>query len=335
MKRFVLLFFIAVLSGSGAWAQGGSFDAALDRYESICRQCIDLRTRAQAGEAVSPLDLTALLTQLSDLRHSLQEAGGKMSPAQKLRFYSIRLRYEEQFSAKSRPRPQLPAVVPPATAPAVCAGFSDGKPSLLGRGPFRQYHSFGSHPSQVQRVSSPLVGRTAAFSKPQKARAWYEDYVAAIFVGLPDDCVGGMAAFYGGRFGGYIKNGYTRRIPSSFSCLSDGTLEEGGYIWTTGREYAWLTTWTLGAVYRVWPWLTVYAGGGYGFRNVLWESASGEWAKVSDLSARGVTLDAGILVWVVRIPLGTDYSCGIHLVAGVSDIAFRHPMFDFGLGLSF
>lgn len=335
MKRFILLFFIAVLSGSGAWAQGGSFDAALDRYESICRQCIDLRTRAQAGEAVSPSDLTVLLTQLSDLRHSLQEAGGKMSPAQKLRFYSIRLRYEEQFSAKSRPRSQLPVVVPPAEAPAVCASLSAGKPSLLGKGPSRQYQPFGPHPSPVQRVSSPLVGQVAAFPKLQKARAWYEDFVAAFFVGFPDVSVGCMVPFYAGRFGFYIKNAYTSRKTASFSCLSDGTLEDGGYIWTTGREYASLTTWTMGAVYRVWPWLSLYAGGGYGFRNVLWESASGEWAKVSDLSARGVTLDAGILVRVVRIPLGTDYSCGIHLVAGVSDIAFRHPMFDLGLGLSF
>lgn len=75
--------FLLTLSAWSVSAQSSGWDASLDRYESICNQCIDLRQRSLAGESVSSASITDLLGQLASLRRALQASAGQMTPSQR------------------------------------------------------------------------------------------------------------------------------------------------------------------------------------------------------------------------------------------------------------
>ena len=78
-------------------AQELKWDAALGQYQRICDECIMLRMRAVSGEAIEASELTSVLARLASLKQTLQDARGQMTPAQRLRYEAIRLRYEEVF----------------------------------------------------------------------------------------------------------------------------------------------------------------------------------------------------------------------------------------------
>jgi hypothetical protein len=45
-------------------------------------------------------------------------------------------------------------------------------------------------------------------------------------------------------------------------------------------------------------WSSLYAGAGYGRRTVLWEDIYGNWVEVSDISHKGIALEAGaVFMW--------------------------------------
>ena len=116
-----LLALVLLFSSWTVSAQVTGWDAALDRYERICGQCIDLRQRSIAGEAVSEL-----LGELASLRNTLQEAAGRMTASQRARFESIRLRYAEAFPGSSAPVSSaiLPSLRPPLPSPSDLPSFS-------------------------------------------------------------------------------------------------------------------------------------------------------------------------------------------------------------------
>jgi len=136
---------------------------------------------------------------------------------------------------------------------------------------------------------------------------------------------GAMAILRGKRFGGFVKGSlsipYTR---GEYDCLSDGTTPSG-YIWTNGAEG--LSRWsvTAGATYTPWRFMTIYAGGGYGSRLLLWQDISGRWATVTDRSVAGLAADAGLV-----FNLGT-----VSILAGASTIGFRNVAAELGIGLRF
>lgn len=82
---------------------------------------------------------------------------------------------------------------------------------------------------------------------------------------------------------------------------------------------------TAGLVYKINDPLSVYIGGGYGYRNVLWKLDSGQWVKCIDDSYRGIAIDAGLV-----------YNIGqLNLSLGVQTIGVKYLEAKIGIGCSF
>ena len=173
-----LLALVLLFSSWTVSAQVTGWDAALDRYERICGQCIDLRQRSIAGEAVSAVSVTELLGELASLRNTLQEAAGRMTASQRARFESIRLRYAEAFPDSSADLPSfsLPHVYSRALPMALTA-----KPS-----------------SGVRPVSESF----------EKSRSVAPHFGAVIFGSMPPLRPGVMARLDFGRAGIYMKGSW-------------------------------------------------------------------------------------------------------------------------------
>ena len=289
MKRFIAYFLTFFLCIS-LYAQG--WDAALDRYEQICDECINLRARAAAGEKVSSSAVTSLLGQLSSLRKTLGEAEGKMTPSQVARYDRIRGRYEDAFGERRRTVDAIP--------------YSEPVLFFLPRIP------------ETDRPSpEPSI---TPFQEPVPLRVG-----VLVYTSIPDLSLGAMATLSKGNWGGFLKGSFSVGVPlATYDCFSDGTTPTG-YIWTSGRERINRLSITAGATYAALPFLSVYAGSGYGSRTLLWEDSAGKWASVQDLAAKGLAMDAGII-----------FSFGhFSILAGASSIAFRTLSAEVGLGLLF
>ncbi len=291
MKRLIAYlsaFFLCV----NLYAQ--SWDTALDLYEQICHECIELRTRAASGEKVSSSAITNLLEQLSSLRKTLGEAQGRMNAAQVARYNRIKSRYEEAFES---PRKALAAV------------FSD-RPSF---------------PVFLSPV--PETGRPSP-APPRRSMSEISSglrYGLLLYMNFPVFQPGVMGTFSAGRWGGFLKGGYSLGAPvADYTCFSDGTTPTG-YIWTSGKERAKRYSITTGASYAATPFLSVYAGIGYGLRSLFWEDSSGKWAMVVDQSAKGLALDAGIVLTNRQLSFMT----------GISAISFKTLSAEVGIGFSF
>ncbi len=288
----VLLFLLpAVLN-----AQESEWDAALGEYQRFCDECIALRTRSAAGERIEASELASLLSRLSSLKNALQGAAGQMTPAQRLRFESIRLRYEEVFSQPGGHSPvRIPQLEPGVALRAPVKSLDDG---VLG--PF-------DHVATVQKENMAL--HPGIF----------------LLAGVPDLYFGAMFTLSGLRAGAYIKA--SSEIPMlrhAYDCFSNGTTPDG-FIWTNGELRVSHRSITAGATFTPWKFLTLYAGAGYGSHAVNWQDVSFRWARVEDLSVRGVAADAGVIINIGRFSL----------LAGVSSVLPGQAGAEFGAGVRF
>ncbi len=271
-------------------AQELKWDAALGQYQRICDECIMLRMRAVSGEAIEASELTSVLARLASLKQTLQDARGQMTPAQRLRYEAIRLRYEEVFGQ---------------TAPVRMSRL-ESVPALL-TDALRQCPSTGlSFKEMPPRVPKPHAG-------------------LVLFAGVPDIYYGAMATVSGLRFGGFVKaSASIPFIKPAYECFSDGTTPSG-YIWTSGKESVSRWAVTAGATISVSRNFAIYAGAGYGKRDVLWQDVSNRWATVSDLGIHGLVADGGIIVSVKKL----------NFMAGVSSFGFRAFSAEAGIGYQF
>ena len=74
---------------------------------------------------------------------------------------------------------------------------------------------------------------------------------------------------------------------------------------------------------RFCSWLYGYAGAGYGYADVWWEDYFGEWMRVTDLSAKGIAAEGGLIFKVGPVSLS----------AGVSTTAFKYSELEVGIGI--
>lgn len=245
-------------------AQRMRWDAALDQYERICDECIDLRDRLAAGESVSTNALAELLSRLKDLRFSLQQAQGDMSPAQRERFNRIRDRYLAPTDPRRTPLTPLATLPFHPVAPAVAP-----VQTLLRRPP---------EPVRATQPSSPRF-----------------NFGCTAFVSLPEAFPGLMVLVRRKEIGGYLKGTASFSPQADYDARSDGTVGSA-LLWTTGREKYTQFSLSGGLIYAPGPRISFYAGAGYGKQDIRWEDASGKWARITDLSSQGMTVDAGILL---------------------------------------
>ena len=331
--RFILL--AGLLLSSPLLRAQEDWDAVLDKYEQIALRCRDLRSRA-SGEVVARQEVTALLTELVRLRGILRQASGKMTPAQRERYARIRASYLGEEAAEPEPSAREPErPVPPRPPEASGRSAIPAKPERPVRPPWPGILPAAAPmpPGRASGSESPacLAGESHPSMAPAAAPgpAWHVAAVALAAWG--DSWQGGLhLQCLRGRWGGYVaaRTGFSP-TGTAYECTSDGWRSSGGRFRPDGSVR--LGEWNLscGVVRALLPWLDVYAGAGFGTSVLAWRDDTGVWARVSDYSASGPSLDAGVL-------FSRGRCC---LLGGVSWLTPRPaagpfpPVFSVGLGI--
>ena len=115
-------------------------------------------------------------------------------------------------------------------------------------------------------------------------------------------------------------------VKEDYLATSDGSrLGSDGFIWPGGSSKTTHLSVTGGVSYFFSDYAGVYASAGYGYRNIYWDDADGQWARIEDLSARGVVLSGGVL-------LGWRH---FSLSLGLSTVSFHTLGATLGLGVQF
>ena len=348
----------------GSYAVGKDWDQILDKYESLCESCLQLKLKAEAGEKVSRTAFAKLFSSLSELRTELRDGSGSMTEQQRERFESIRARYAAVFggtqavaqekehpvskptlagnndkplsNASKAPAPQASA--PQATATNVHIPKATATNDLT-RVPTVPQDSVPQRPESLPRLFLPGPDLNVPYTGALAVCSYRSDVPRDV---VPRRVYGSvsfvMAVWpvlsYGASLSLFDKNtlwgGYAsfhsnfRSVTFSYTCSSDSTWE-GGTMWPSGNSSVSLLQISAGIRKNFGPWFGIFAGAGYGRKAVLWEDLSGEWVKVQDLSTSGILLECGLL-----LDAGP-----VEIQAGLSTIAFRTVSLELGLGFRF
>ena len=134
-----------------------------------------------------------------------------------------------------------------------------------------------------------------------------------------------LAAQYNG-WGGYIRGcSNFAKAESSYDCLSDGTVHDGSEFWGKGQDRLAINSLTVGAIFPAVGNISIYAGAGTGRWTLTWMDIDSEWAKVADLSHKGIAAEAGIVAgWKFLV-----------FSAGVTTVKFKTLQANVGVGVRF
>lgn len=331
----------------------GNWDRTLDRYELICERCIELLEQKRSGKDVAQESLSSLLTQLSLLKSSLNEADKQMSPAQKMRFEMIRRRFATIQTGNSDPSgsnfgsrtgrtgknvTETTAKQGPVAKTTIASSpsladrhFTPPLPrissSFLVKVPIVQNQALNAlAPKRLTSGSIDRLPDTGSTSLIAPSSPKYE-ILAGLQVGaFPTITLGGFAAFCPGRYGIYLegRTDLAGRPPEySFSLNSDGRIDGGGRIWSDGERIKKRIVATTGAIFKAGP-MAVYAGAGYGYYRCFIKETNEQWGFINDLSTKGLSLDIGIMT-----------NLGKHLFAGAGACVtgFKYSELEITLGL--
>lgn len=299
-RHILALLFLLVQVFCLSAQEGASVDADLDRYEVLCGMCMDLRTRVSAGEQVSRSEAQAFINRFLSLNRELKAKEAEMNPSQRRRFVSI----GQWFSTGVKPQEHLPV--------AEVAPFM--------------------HNERIRSLSCidgpmiPDVSDLASVVEPAVPDRSDLDVFLLAELSVPSMSYGIRAGLMVSRFGGYASfRSDFRPSDCEYSCMSDGAMPGGGMFWPSGSTRASAMCVNAGLLVQTLSWLTAYAGAGYGRCSNMWQDVDGKWAQVSDISYKGLSAEAGlILTWKM---LGVS--------AGLSSISFKTLDFSFGLGIRF
>ena len=309
MRRLVkhILCTLLMLVAFSAAGQDRRIDEQLHMYEDLCEQCMDIKSRAKSGENVSRTQVESLIATFLALNKTLKSQENEMTAAQRHRFTQI----GRWFATGERPDTisPLPLVqaeppcAPSAMLQSACCRITPVSDTVfcIGR-------------SDLDRVADMLGG------KPRG------DVFILASVAAPDMAYGLMAGYKHRNWGGYLafRSSFTS-CKTSYSCASDGSMENGSKIWPTGNEKRSNLMVSGGVLAGATKWLTIYAGAGYGARKLAWEDVAGNWALVSDWSHTGMAVEFGAVVSVRKLAFS----------AGISTISFRTAAFTCGVGVRF
>lgn len=288
-----------------AAGQDRRIDERLDRYEYLCAQCMDIKSKAAAGENVSRSVIESLIDSFLAHNKDLKDCEGEMTATQRHRFAEI----GKWFSTGTKPRtftdlPSMPDTLLSSLVLSIPAP-----------------ESFIADVGSVGCRS--VVCCSEAESAAGKSRG--DVFILATFA-APDYSYGLMVGYVPKRVGAYV--GFRSNFvaeDTSYSCNSDGTLSSGWIIWPSGQQCQSNLAITGGLLINTTSWLAFQIGAGYGYRKMSWEDIDGQWALVSDWSHSGFAAECGALLsWR-----------NLALYAGVSTVAFRTATFTCGLGVRF
>lgn len=254
--------------------EGGTpWEDLLDRYEFICRQCLDLQKRKDAGEDIPSRKLLVLVDELEQLREELRGVTGKMPPDARRRFEAIRRMYASGKYYNTRP---LEAASIPL--PVTCSAPST-PPAIL-----------------PQRPGTPVPGN------------WYPSFLAvSASILAPELSYGAMVSRWNRKWGWYaaFRSNYSFHR-TAYDALSDGTAGTTK-VWTSGISATDRLFITAGPTLRLGKNWGVSGGLGYGFRRLCWEDSEGNWMRIADASSSGLCVEAGISWILPRFTLSAGW----------------------------
>ena len=309
MRRLVkhILCTLLMLVAFSAAGQDRRIDEQLHMYEDLCEQCMDIKSRAKSGENVSRSMVKSLIDSFLAHNKTLKRQEVDMTAAQRHRFAQI----GRWFATGERPDTISP--LPPVQAEPPCAPAAMLQSACCGLVPVSDT-VFCIGRSDLDRVADMLGGKPCG------------DVFILASLAAPDMSYGLMAGYKHRNWGGYLalRTNFTS-CKTSYSCASDGSMENGSKIWPTGNEKRSNLMVSGGVLAGATKWLTIYAGAGYGARKLAWEDVAGNWALVSDWSHTGMAVECGAVVSVRKLAFS----------AGISTISFRTAAFTCGVGVRF
>ncbi len=304
----IVLSILLILCGFGAFAQNkdSAVDKALDEYESLLKEAISLKRSSDAGERVLEYEIYSLASRLSAIRKSLG-SGNKMTNAQKERLAALIKWYETAEKGYEAGVVWVSPVVDTLKTAVVSSDFT---------------------PKKVVPVEIAGLLIDPAF-KPFRVHPFLSVTVSGFDAVLP----GARIGFARKRWGGYLSAQMSpEKLVADYTCLSNGSIPAGGAIYTNGVKSLYHFSVSAGALYlpvRFYGLDTggvgVYAGAGYGERNLYWQDIEAKWALVEDRSWQGVGVEAGLIVLWKRL----TFSAGTHITG------FAHADFEAGIGVRF
>lgn len=300
IRHILVLLFLLVRSFSLSGQENAALDAELDRYDMLCGMCMDLRTRISEGEPVSRNEAQAFINRFLALNRDLKAREQEMNPYQRRRFASI----GQWFSTGVKPKEHLPLV-------KVLPFVANEKITSLPKNDAPVFPDI----EEVLPVVDDIVDSRQDL-----------DLILLAELSTPSMSYGIRAGLMVSRFGGYASfRSDFRPSDCEYSCMSDGSMQGGGMFWPGGSSRSSSMCVNAGLLVQTATWLTAYAGAGYGRTSNMWQDMDGKWAQVSDLSFRGMSAEAGvILTWKM-----------LAVSAGLSSISFKTLDFTFGLGIVF
>ena len=292
LYRHIFVFVLIVAMSFDSLAQDRRSDdmsVRLAEYETLCRECLELKTKAAAGERVSRDEAQALLNDFVEANRALKDIEPAMTVVQRQRFAAV----GQWFSTGNPPQEPDQTFLQMAHIPTR---------ALIGP---------SAQPLARKNVDLPENVRPSIF--------------ALVDMSIPDLSYGLMAGCQYERIGGYLRfRTDFRQLPSiSYECLSNGNINPVGKFWASGSISYSNMFMTAGILVPVKRYLTIYAGAGYGNRTYAWEDIEGSWALVSDLSNKGLAVDAGVIFSWRRLAVS----------AGISTISFKTAAFTCGIGV--
>lgn len=296
--KYIIAVLCSFVVCASALAQS-SLDELLNDYEQMCRKCLALRTRIDAGEQVSRDEAKATIDLFVAMNRKLKTLENEMTALQRQHFKDV----GEWFTTGVQP--VRPSVLPPV----VCKIMPDL--------PVHSSENLLVVPDSW--MSEPVEKDYHIQSPPYR-------YIVLAEIAAPELAYGIRAGVMNRRFGGYVsfRSNFVG-ADAAYECSSDGRLPNGSTMWAGGAQRNENMAVTAGLLFNTASWLSLYAGAGYGSRQLFWQDIDGQWARVSDWSAKGLTVESGaIFRWN-----------GIAFSAGVSSVGFRTLSGTFGIGYCF
>lgn len=290
--KYIAAAFMCVFAALQVRAQD-SLDIELERYERMCAMCLELRTRMDRGEQLSRDEAKATLDIFvaSNKRLKARESG--MTALQRQRFKDV----GEWFTTGVKP--QRPVQLPYLTCSLPSVRLAEEERTII-------------LPSSVSYEP---------YAKPLRV-----EFIALAEISAPDLSCGLRAGLHGRKIGGYVayRSNYSYQAPD-YQCTSDGKLDGGSRVWLSGETMSDNMTGAAGILVPVAKWSSLYAGAGYGCRTVLWQDVDGNWVEVSDLSHKGLVLEAGALFRWNHLAFSL----------GLSSVKLKTYSFTAGIGVCF
>lgn len=315
----------------------GYWDILLDKYEALCNACREKKSKKE-------------IRILSDsVNEMLKHPEGKMNPAQKKRFATIQNNYRgfvtiSDYVPSEIDAPRVVKVDTIRRVEHIQVVDTVFVKEILGSIHLEQYtHNTDTvyHFVQIQTLppaDPPGRPETKPEAKDEPAGPMSVETVhqpssvaRPSFLVAPNVVIGtslsyGLTVAVFDKWGGYAGfHSNFKNVSTGYTCTSDGMTESGSRIMTNGNATCARLAVTAGVCYEVNKWLVAYAGAGFGRSSLAWQDVDGTWVDVSDISVKGVEIEAGGFFRLGRFALSL----------GATTTRFRRFDLKLGVGVTF